>query len=289
MIRASINQRWHPRTRPLTHDEPIPAGRCVTMHITIDAQHAAPLRHALTQTCTDQPWSIRLAMLPGGTRMRLSLTLPRSAINEAIVHVTDLAPEADVRQLVEVPAKPTNAWRNVISAGSIRSPAPADQARLQAQAIGQLLCEANVMLGLDAPDQSGLFHAIGALAERRYALSAKAVTAALATREASGSTGLGQGVAVPHGRIDIVPQALAFYVRLLRPIPFNAPDEQPVKDCVVLLFPEWDIYTHLHVLASVVQRFCDRHFRTSLQRCANPRSVCTLFSGYGSSKAPVWR
>ncbi|WP_051320660.1 PTS sugar transporter subunit IIA [Cupriavidus sp. amp6] len=259
------------------------------MHITIDAQHAAPLRHALIQTCADQPWSIRLAMLPGGTRMRLSLTLPKAAINEAMLHVTDLAPGAEVGQLVEVPAEPTDAWRNVIRAGSIRGPAVAYPARPQAQAIGQLLCESNVVLGLDVPDQSGLFQALGALAARRYPLSAEAVTTALAVREASGSTGLGQGVAVPHGRIATVPQALGFYVRLLEPISFNAPDDQPVKDCVVLLFPEWDIYTHLHVLASVAQCFCDQHFRTSLQRCMDPKSVCTLFSGLGSSQAPVWR
>lgn len=221
--------------------------------------------------------------------MRLSLTLPKAAVNEAMLQIDKLAPGALVGQLVEVPADPTDAWRNLVRGGQVQSHDAGCQTRPLAQSIGNLLCEANVVLGLDAPDQPALFHRLGALAAERYGLSAEVVAAALAAREASGSTGLGQGVAVPHVRIAAIPQAIAFYVRLLKPISFNAPDGEPVGDLVVLLFPDWDIYTHLHMLASVAQSFCDRDFRSLLQNCVDANSVYTLFSSYGSSSRPVWR
>ena len=221
--------------------------------------------------------------------MRLSLTLPRAAINEAMFQVNELAPGAEVGQLVEVPAEPTDAWREMIHGGAMQGSVATIQGQPQKHAIGQLLCESNVVLGLDAPDQPRLFDEIGALAAREHGFSAQAVAAALAAREALGSTGLGQGVAIPHGRMASIPQASAFYVRLLKPISFNAPDEKPVSDIVVLLFPDWSIHAHLHVLASVAQCFCDRNFRTLLQSCSDAKAVCTLFSVSGDSKEPVWR
>ncbi|WP_249221361.1 PTS sugar transporter subunit IIA [Cupriavidus sp. KK10] len=258
------------------------------MHITIDAKHAAPPRHALIRECTDQSWSIRLAILPGGARMRLSLTLPKAAVSDAMLQIVEAAQGAVVGQLVEVPAEPTDAWRDLMRGGGVQRPDSGCQTRPLAQSIGNLLCEANVVLRLDAPDQPSLFHSLGALAAERYGLSAEVVAAALTAREALGSTGLGQGVAVPHGRIAAIPQAIAFYVRLLKPISFNAPDGEPVGDLVVLLFPDWDIYTHLHMLASVAQSFCDRHFRSLLENCVDANSVYTLFSSCGSSRKPVW-
>lgn len=289
VTRASITQRPILRNGPDVNDEPVRASRCVTMHITIDAKHAAPLRHALIRECTDQSWSICLAMLPGGARMRLSLPLPKAAVNAAMLQIVELAPGAVVGQLVEVPADPTDAWRELMRGDRVQSPDSGCQTRPLAQSIGNLLCEANIVLGLDAPDQPALFHRLGALVAERYGLSAEVVATALAAREALGSTGLGQGVAVPHGRIAAIPQAMAFYVRPLEPISFNAPDGEPVGDLIVLLVPDWDIYTHLHMLASVAQSFCDQQFRSLLRNCVDANSVYTLLSSYGASRKPVWR
>jgi nitrogen PTS system EIIA component len=106
------------------------------------------------------------------------------------------------------------------------------------------------------------------------------VTAALETREALGSTGLGQGVAVPHGQIKGLRRAIVLYVRPATLIPFDAPDGHPVADVVVLLVPEWANTTHLHLLADVAQRFCDHHFRERLHACVDAQDVCQLFVGY---------
>jgi PTS system nitrogen regulatory IIA component len=74
--------------------------------------------------------------------------------------------------------------------------------------------------------------------------------------------------------------AMAFYVRPAQPIPFDAPDGQPVSDVIVLLVPEWANSTHLLLLADVAQRFCDHQFREVLHRCIDARAVSQLFASY---------
>ncbi|MGF6602046.1 mannitol/fructose-specific phosphotransferase system IIA component (Ntr-type) [Paraburkholderia sp. GAS448] len=95
-----------------------------------------------------------------------------------------------------------------------------------------------------------------------------------------GSTGLGQGVAVPHGQIKGLRRALALYVRPTTAIPFDAPDGKPASDVVVLLVPIWTNSTHLQLLAEVAQRFCDHHFRELLHACVDAQAVRKLFVGY---------
>jgi len=274
-------------SRPLAHESANPArpgfsARDVTMHITVDAQHAGPLRQALVRDCAGQSWSICLAMLPGGARMRLSLTLPRVSVGDALAQISNLAPGAEVGQFVEVPDKPSGAWIDLIHSTQARPGTRAGKlGELQVPTIGSILHEDNVVLDFDAPDQAALFDRLGTLAWRRHGLDAEAVTAGLLAREALGSTGLGQGVAVPHARIHGVPRELAFYIRPAMPIPFDSPDGLPVSDIICLFLPEWDNNAHLHLLASAAQYFCDQRFRKLLHQCQDVPAVCRLFADYG--------
>jgi PTS system nitrogen regulatory IIA component len=109
------------------------------------------------------------------------------------------------------------------------------------------------------------------------------VTAALAAREALGSTGLGQGVAVPHGQIKGLREAMVLYVRPAAPIAFDAPDGKPVSDIVALLVPKWANTTHLRLLADVAERFCDHEFREQLHACDDAHAVCRLFVEYDAA------
>src|ERR1700722_8184127 len=83
-------------------------GRNVMMRVTLDAQHATPLRQALIRDCGDQQWTIRVAPLHGTGRVRLSLYLPKTAVNGAIQRVAHIAPTAELGQLFEVPDAPTD-------------------------------------------------------------------------------------------------------------------------------------------------------------------------------------
>lgn len=271
------------KTPPVHRRSRAVPGRNVMMHVTLDAQHATPLRQALIRDCAGQPWTIRLAPLPGTDRMRLSLYLPKDAMSDAIQRVVHLAPTAELGQLLEVPDTPTDAWRDLINlasppyAGSVVQP---DEMAGAKRTIAQLLSRDHVLLGLDVADRDSLFVELGRFCEQRFGLPAATVTAGLEAREALGSTGLGQGVAVPHSQIRGLRGAMALYVRPATPIPFDAPDGNPVADMVVLLVPEWANTTHLHLLADVAQRFCDHHFRDRLHACVDAQAVCQLFVGY---------
>lgn len=262
---------------------PPATGRDVIMRITLDAQHATPLRQALIRDCAGQSWTIRMTPLHGTDRVRLILYLPRSALKDAMQRVTRFAPTAEIGQLLEVPDAPTDAWSKLMH--DAEPPLADAYGRHKDLATGEdtiahLLTEDHVLLDLAVADREALFAHLAQFIEQHYGLEAASVTAGLAAREALGSTALGQGVAVPHGHIKGLQQALALYVRPRTPIPFDAPDGRPVTDLVVLFVPEWANMTHLHLLAEVAERFCDQRFRERLHACADPHAVCGLFADF---------
>ena len=261
-------------------------GRDVVMRITLDAQHATPLRRALIRDCAGQPWTIRVTPLHGTDRVRLALYLPRTALKSAMQCVTDLVPKAEIAQLLEVPEAPTDAWRRLMHPGAWHAVANVGPRGLREEGsrdkdtIAHRLIADHVLLGVEAADRQSLFARLGEFLAHRYELEAASVVAGLAAREALGSTALGQGVAVPHGQIKGLQEALVLYVRPVVPIPFDAPDGIPVSDMVVLFVPEWANMTHLHLLAEVAERFCDHRFREQLHACADPHAVCALFAAF---------
>ncbi len=153
------------------------------------------------------------------------------------------------------------------------------------ESIAHLLTEDHVLLNVEVTDRESLFAHLAQFLVQHYGYEPAAVMAGLAARESLGSTALGQGVAVAHGQIKGVHEALALYVRPSMPIPFDAPDGRPVTDVVVLFIPEWANMTHLHLLAEVAECFCDYRFRERLHACADPRAVCELFADFDAQVA----
>jgi PTS system nitrogen regulatory IIA component len=142
--------------------------------------------------------------------------------------------------------------------------------------IAELLPAGNVVLDLEADSKSRLFDAIGGLFETSAALPKSTVVASLSAREKLGSTGLGQGIAIPHGRIRGLAQARGAFARLARPIPFDAPDGKPVSQVFVLLVPEQATDQHLQLLSELAQMFSERSFRERLASAQSPADVHAL-------------
>lgn len=271
--------------RPLARGE---ASRNVMMRVTLDAQHATPVRQALIRDCLGQPWTIRIMPLAGTTRVRLSLYLPRAAVNGAMRRVAALAPTAELGQLLEVPETPTGVWRDLLHPEQ----SPRDDSQNQhtapasgADTIARLISNDRVLLGLEVADRDALFTVLGQFVERHGGLPAATVAANLTAREALGSTGLGRGIAVPHAQAEGLREPIVLYVRPLTPIAFDAPDGVPVSDVVALFVPEWANTTHLNLLADVAERFCDHRFRERLHACADARAVCQLFHEHDRPRA----
>ncbi len=143
--------------------------------------------------------------------------------------------------------------------------------------IADLLPVGNILLDLDAGSKTHLFEAVGALFEANRGLPRKVVVDSLLAREKLGSTGLGQGVAIPHGRIRGLTQALGAFVRLKSPIPFDAPDGKPVAQVFVLLVPEQATETHLQLLSELAQMFSETRFRASLSEPADAAGMRAMF------------
>lgn len=258
------------------------ADRSVMMRVTLDAQHVTPLRRALTRDCAGQPWTIRIAALPHTQRVQLSLYLPKDAVNGAIEQVARIAPAAQVGHVFEIPDTPSDSWRDLLRGASwthaLRSTRTQTSASDEAPTLGDLLSAGNVMLDAAMTDRAALFARLGERCEARYGVAAQDVVAGLKARESLGSTGLGQGVAVPHSQIAGLDAPVAMYVRPAVPLDFDAPDGKPVDDVIALFVPEGANTMHLNLLADVAQRFCDQHFRERLHACVNPGEVCGLFS-----------
>src|SRR6476469_10502126 len=103
--------------------------------------------------------------------------------------------------------------------------------------LASILPTAQVLVGVDATSKKRAFEEAGLLFENLHGLSRALITASLLARERLGSTGLGHGVAIPHGRIKGLKAPMAALFQLLNPIGFDAPDEQPVNLLIFLLVP----------------------------------------------------
>lgn len=130
--------------------------------------------------------------------------------------------------------------------------------------IATLLKPEYVLLDLDAVSKDALFAAIASHTAPNLQLDAKTIEKSLVTREKLGSTGLGQGVAIPHGRIKQLKQAAGIFVRTRNAVPFDAPDNEPVRLLFVLLVPEHATDLHLQILSELAQLFSDRTLRERL-------------------------
>lgn len=100
----------------------------------------------------------------------------------------------------------------------------------------------------------------------------------LLERERLGSTGLEEGTAVPHGRLDGLRQLCGVFVRLAHPIPFDAADDQPVDLLFGLLAPSTAGTAHLRALAQVSRMLCDRKIRETLRVCKDQEAIYQLLS-----------
>ncbi len=107
-----------------------------------------------------------------------------------------------------------------------------------------------------------------------------AVTDNLFARERLGSTGLGHGVAIPHGRIKGLKQPLAAVVRVQSPIAFDAPDDAPVGLLIFLLVPEAATQRHLEILSEIAEMLSDRALRERLLHETDAAAVHELIAAW---------
>lgn len=137
---------------------------------------------------------------------------------------------------------------------------------------------------VEASSKKRAFEEAGLLFERLHGLSRALVTDSLFSRERLGSTGLGHGVAIPHGRIKGLKAPMAAVFQLVEPIVFDAPDEQPVALMIFLLVPEAATQKHLEILSEIAELLSDAALREKLANCTDAAELHGLIAGWRSTQ-----
>lgn len=154
--------------------------------------------------------------------------------------------------------------------------------------ITKLLPSSLVVIDLEVGSKKRLFEQIGLLFENERKVAMATVFDSLFAREKLGSTGLGYGVAIPHGRIKGLRETCCAFIRTAQGVPFEAPDGQPVRLVFSMLVPEQATEQHLQILSELAQMFSDPAFRDSLTNAASAEEVHKLlvqWSPFGSADA----
>jgi PTS system nitrogen regulatory IIA component len=146
--------------------------------------------------------------------------------------------------------------------------------------VAKLLPLDHVVTDLQVSSKKRLFEQAGLLFENHHGLARSLVFDALFAREKLGSTGLGQGVAIPHGRIKGLKEALGCFIRLPQPVPFEAPDGSPVSLVFVLLVPEKATEKHLQILSELAQMFSDKPLREAMTQAADASALHGLITAW---------
>jgi nitrogen PTS system EIIA component len=149
--------------------------------------------------------------------------------------------------------------------------------------IAKILPATNIVVGLDASSKKRVFEQTGLLFENHQGIARATVYDALFAREKLGSTGLGLGVAIPHGRIKSLKEPLGALIRLAHAVPFESPDGQPVTLLFVLLVPVAATERHLQLLSELAQMFSDRDFREQLLAAADAQSLHRLIETWNTN------
>ena len=150
--------------------------------------------------------------------------------------------------------------------------------------LASILPPAQVLVSVDATSKKRAFEEAGLLFEALHGLSRALVTDSLFARERLGSTGLGHGVAIPHGRIKGLKAPMAAVFQLAAPIGFDAPDEQPVGLLIFLLVPEAATQKHLEILSEIAELLSDAPLRERIKASTDAELLHKMIADWKSTQ-----
>ena len=142
--------------------------------------------------------------------------------------------------------------------------------------LAKLLPATNIDLNVDASSKKRVIEHAAMMFENQQNIERSKVFDSLLARERLGSTGLGQGVAIPHGRIKGLKEATAAIVSLANPVAFDAPDAQPESFLVFLLVPEQATQQHLEILSELAELLSDKALRDTLKSASTAGEILQL-------------
>lgn len=128
-----------------------------------------------------------------------------------------------------------------------------------------------------------LFQELGEVAAQAYGLSSASVVDGLQERESLGPTGVGNGIALPHARLDDLDNIFGIFIRLERPLDYESVDRQPVDLIFGLFAPKDSGVDHLKALALVSRTMRDAAICAKLRANTDPSKIHAILT---ESRAP---
>ena len=142
-----------------------------------------------------------------------------------------------------------------------------------------LLSPGRILAGVRINSRKRLLELISeTLAKKNKELNSREIFESLCVREQLGSTGLGDGVAIPHGRISGTRDVEALFLQLIKPLPFDADDGKPVDLVFALAVPKHCTEDHSKLLSSIAERFSDPELLERLRKAADANEIWQLLS-----------
>ncbi len=142
-----------------------------------------------------------------------------------------------------------------------------------------LLSPVRILAGVKINSKKRLFELISTtLARKNPDLDAREIFESICAREHLGSTALGNGIAVPHGRINGTEDVQALFLQLIKPLPYDAEDGLPVDLVFALTVPKLCTEDHTKLLSGIVERFSDPELLEQLRQAADVGELWQLLS-----------
>ena len=142
-----------------------------------------------------------------------------------------------------------------------------------------------VMPSLNVQSKKQALHEVCAAAARQTGLGEREIFETILQRERLGSTGVGQGVAIPHGKLGALNALVGVFARLDHPVAFDSLDDQPVDLVFALLAPEGAGADHLKALAQVSRLLRDRQVCEKLRGANSAEAIYALLTEAPASHA----
>lgn len=143
--------------------------------------------------------------------------------------------------------------------------------------IADILSPGRVVIDMHVSSKKRLLEEVAALLVRDTPnLDQETVFHALFDRERLGSTAVGDGVAIPHGRVSDLAKPIGAFATLKRPLDYDAPDNEPIQLVFGLLVPADANDTHVQLLRELAKKFSDELCRDALSTLNSPDDACRI-------------
>lgn len=145
--------------------------------------------------------------------------------------------------------------------------------------LSDLIPTGGVAVDLAVTSRKQALHALCELAQRRLHVPARPLLEAVMEREKLGSTGVGDGVAIPHARLAHIDRTCGVFARLKHAVDFDAVDGHPVDLVFLLMAPEEGGAEHLKALARVARMFRREDIRRALRAAPDADAAYAILDG----------